>query len=157
MSAFVPKDLKAECKAIKSKHGKEKIDPESLDGRLIEADKLLDLEKKQKKAISQYEDEILHDTFKVMETLSDDDVFSLLHAKHIVRLEKSLADLPMLWERGFVSEVKSLADKYGETLVDIDRKISDSEQSLASLIDNLTGSDHDMAGLREFQKLLRHE
>lgn len=157
MSAFVPKDLKAECKAIKSKHGREKIDPESLDGRLIEADKLLDLEKKQKKAISQYEDEILHDTFKVMETLSDDDVFALLHAKHIVRLEKSLADLPMLWERGFVSAVKGLADKYGETLVDIDRKISDSERSLASLIDNLTGSDHDMAGLREFQKLLRHE
>lgn len=157
MSAFVPKDLKAECKAIKAKHGKEKIDPESLDGRLIEADKLLDLEKKQKKAISQYEDEILHDTFKVMETLSDDDVFALLHAKHIVRLEKSLADLPMIWERGFVSAVKGLADKYGETLVDIDRKISDSEQSLASLIDNLTGSDHDMAGLREFQKLLRHE
>lgn len=157
MSAFVPKDLKAECKAIKSKHGKEKIDLESLDGRLIEADKLLDLEKKQKKAISQYEDEILHDTFKVMETLSDDDVFALLHAKHIVRLEKVLSDLPMLWERDFLSSVKGLADKYGETLVDIDRKISESEQSLASLIDNLTGSDHDMAGLREFQKLLRHE
>ena len=157
LSTFVPKDLKAECKAIKSKHGKEKIDPETLDGRLIEADKLLDLEKKQKKAISQYEDEILHDTFKVMETLSDDDVFALLHAKHIVRLEKALADLPLLWERDFLSLVKGLADKYGETLVDIDRKISESEQSLASLIDNLTGSDHDMAGLREFQKLLRHE
>lgn len=156
-SAFVPKDLKAECKAIKLKHSKEKINPESLDGRLIEADRLLDLEKKQKKAISQYEDEILHDTFKVMETLSDDDIFALLHAKHIVRLEKSLSELPMLWERNFVSAVHALADKYGETLVDIDRKISDSEKSLASLIDNLTGSDHDMAGLREFQKLLRHE
>lgn len=156
-SAFVQKDLKTECKAIKSKHGKEKINPESLDGRLIEADRLLDLEKKQKKAISQYEDEILHDTFKVMETLSDDDIFALLHAKHIVRLEKSLSELPMLWERNFVSAVHALTDKYGETLVDIDRKISDSEKSLASLIDNLTGSDHDMAGLREFQKLLRHE
>lgn len=157
LSAFVPKDLKAECKAIKTKHGKEKINPDSLDGRLIEADKLLDLEKKQKKAISQFEDEVLHDTFKVMETLSDDDIFALLHAKHIVRLEKSLSELPMLWERNFVSTVQALADKYGETLVDIDRKISDSEKSLAALIDNLTGSDHDMAGLREFQKLLRHE
>ncbi len=156
-SAFVPKDLKAECKNIKAKHGKEKINPESLDGRLIEADKLLDLEKKQKKAISQFEDEILHETFKVMETLSDDDIFVLLHAKHIVRLENSLSELPMLWKRNFVSTVHSLADKYGETLVDIDRKISDSEKSLASLIDNLTGSDNDMAGLREFQKLLRHE
>lgn len=63
----------------------------------------------------------------------------------------------MLWERNFVSSVQAIADKYGETLVDIDRKISDSEKSLAALIDNLTGSDHDMAGLREFQKLLRHE
>lgn len=157
LSAFVPKDLKAECKSIKTKHGKEKINPDSLDGRLIEADKLLDLEKKQKKAISQFEDEMLHDTFKEMETLSDDDIFALLHAKHIVRLEKSLSELPMLWERNFVSTVQALADKYGETLVDIDRKISDSEKSLAALIDNLTGSDHDMAGLREFQKLLRHE
>ena len=157
LSAFVPKDLKAECKAIKTKYGKEKINPDSLDGRLIEADKLLDLEKKQKKAISQFEDEVLHDTFKVMETLSDDDIFALLHAKHIVRLEKSLSELPMLWERNFISTVQALADKYGETLVDIDRKISDSEKSLAALIDNLTGSDHDMAGLREFQKLLRHE
>lgn len=157
MSAFVPKDLKAECKAIKSKHGKEKIDPESLDGRLIEADQLLNLEKNRKKAIAKCEDELLHDTFKVMETLSEEDIFELLHEKHIVRMHKAFAELPMLWKRDFVSAVKGLADKYGETLVDIDRKISDSEQSLASLIDNLTGSDHDMAGLREFQKLLRHE
>lgn len=92
-----------------------------------------------------------------MDTLSDYDIFALHHAKHIVRLEKPLSELPMLWEHNFICTVQALADKYGESLVDIDRIISDSMKSLAALIDNLTVSDHDMAGLREFQKLLRHE
>ena len=53
-------------------------------------------------------------------------------------------------------------EKYSETLVDIDNNITSAEKSLASLIDNLTGSDNDMAGLREFQnsfamsKIIRH-
>lgn len=66
----------------------------------------------------------MKDTFKVMATLSDYDIFALLHAKHIVRMEKSLSELPMLWEHNFVSTVQALADKYGETLVDIDHKYS---------------------------------
>jgi type I restriction enzyme M protein len=63
----------------------------------------------------------------------------------------------MQQESQLVADIYALNSKYGETLVDIDKTISESEKSLATLVDNLTGSDADIAGLREFQKLLRHE
>jgi type I restriction enzyme M protein len=80
-----------------------------------------------------------------------------LYLKLIEPLEKQLLSLPDKLFSDFTTKIIELNNKYGETLVDIDKTISESEKSLATLVDNLTGSDADMAGLREFQKLLRHE
>ena len=55
------------------------------------------------------------------------------------------------------TDLNDLNEKYSETLIDIDNNIKSAETSLADLISNLTCSDTDLAGLREFQKLLRHE
>ena len=40
------------------------------------------------------------------------------------------------------------------TLDDVEKEIVDTEQSLISMLNNLTGSEFDMKGLAEFKKLL---
>ena len=41
------------------------------------------------------------------------------------------------------------------TYVELDKQIQESEKALADMIDDLTGSEFDMKGLREFQSLLK--
>jgi type I restriction enzyme M protein len=156
-SAFVPKEVKAECKRIKARIKAKESDTESLDEQILEVDSLLEKEKVQKKDIAAFYDELIAATMDKIANLSDDEIVEVLHRKHLVPLFNAIAELPMQQESQLVADIYALNSKYGETLVDIDKTISESEKSLATLVDNLTGSDADIAGLREFQKLLRHE
>ena len=124
---------------------------------LLDADKSLDLEKKQKAAYNAALVELISKAIETIENLTPDDIVTLLKAKWSAPLNDALVDVDRQLINDFTSQLTSLSEKYSETLVDIDNNITSAEKSLASLIDNLTGSDNDMAGLREFQKLLRHE
>ncbi len=124
---------------------------------LLDADKSLDLEKKQKTAYNAALVELISKAIETIENLTPDDIVTLLKAKWSAPLNDALVDVDRQLINDFTSLLTSLSEKYSETLVDIDNNITSAEKSLASLIDNLTGSDNDMAGLREFQKLLRHE
>ena len=124
---------------------------------LLDADKSLDLEKKQKAAYNATLVELISKAIETIENLTPDDIVTLLKAKWSAPLNDALVDVDRQLINDFTSQLTPLSEKYSETLVDIDNNITSAENSLASLIDNLTGSDNDMAGLREFQKLLRHE
>ncbi len=124
---------------------------------LLDADKSLDLEKKQKTAYNAALVELISKAIETIENLTPDDIVTLLKAKWSAPLNDALVDVDRQLINDFTSLLTSLSEKYSETLVDIDNNITSAEKSLASLIDNLTGSNNDMAGLREFQKLLRHE
>lgn len=155
-SAFVPKELKAKAKKIKQEYGF-KAPEGSVEATLLDADKSLDLEKKQKAAYNAALVELTDKAIETIESLTPDDIITLLKAKWSAPLNDALIDVDRQLINDFTSRLTSLSEKYAETLVDIDNNITSAEKSLASLIDNLTGSDNDMAGLREFQKLLRHE
>lgn len=155
-SAFVPKELKAKVKKIKQEFGA-KLPEDSAEAMLVEADKLLDLEKKQKKAVCEATDILQEETIALIKKLPMKDILHLLVAKWIEPVRKGIANLFNKEVKDFAEKLDALDTKYCDTLVNIDERIAKSEKSLASLIDNLTGSDFDMAGLREFQKLLRHE
>lgn len=101
--------------------------------------------------------ELISKAIETIENLTPDDIITLLKAKWSAPLNDALIDVDRQLINDFTSQLTSLSEKYSETLVHIDNNITSAEKSLASLIDNLTGSDNDMAGLREFQKLLRHE
>lgn len=47
-----------------------------------------------------------------------------------------------------------LNEKYHETLLDIEQQTSSTEKALSSLLDELTGNDYDISGLKELQKLM---
>ncbi len=155
-SAFVPKELKAKVKSIKKEFGKS-IPADSMEAQLVEADKLLDIEKKQNTEVKAALIELIEKAIDKIKNLSISEIKELLEAKWITPLGNDLRQVAQNLVDRFADSLTALSAKYAETLVDIDNNINSAEQSLASLIDNLTGSDKDIAGLREFQKLLRHE
>lgn len=155
-SAFIPKELKAKIRRIKNDAVSEW--PESsVENLLIEADRALDEEKKQKSRLRKAETQLTVKAIETIENLSPDEIVSLLKAKWSAPLGDALVDVCRQMINDYAVSLTSLSQKYTETLVDIQHNVHEAERSLASLIDNLTGSDNDMAGLREFQKLLRHE
>ncbi|MPN47756.1 hypothetical protein SDC9_195360 [bioreactor metagenome] len=55
------------------------------------------------------------------------------------------------------AKVQHLADKYSITFSDVEDEIEETEATLSSMIEHLTGSDVDIKGLAELKTLLRGE
>ena len=64
--------------------------------------------------------------------------------------------LPHTVVEGFSQQLSELTRKYDITLVDVERDIREASESLVGMIDELTGSEYDMAALAEFKQLLLH-
>lgn len=144
--AFVAAEVK---RALKAKEA----EPETLDV-LKKADKLMTEEKALKKKIKE-DNAALHMKTKVtIEGLSDSEVLELLRKKWIVPLVDGMRSLPDLVLSEFTGKLDALCKKYEMTLDDVEKEIVDTEQSLISMLNNLTGSEFDMKGLAEFKKLL---
>lgn len=96
-------------------------------------------------------------TKATIEGLSDAQVLELLRLKWIVPLCDALGAMPRAILNNLEKAVQALADKYAVTYLELDNQIQESETALAGMIDDLTGSEFDMEGLREFQSLLKGE
>ena len=79
----------------------------------------------------------------------------LLEKKWIEPLILSIEKLPNSIMQELCQKVQKLSEKYATTLLSIENNIKESETQLADLIDELTGSEFDIQGLKEFQNLLR--
>ena len=55
------------------------------------------------------------------------------------------------------TKVDALTAKYADTLQQIEQEKAEAQNTLASLIDKLTGNDFDMQGLKSLQKILKGE
>ena len=86
--------------------------------------------------------------------LSDEDILALLSAQWIDSLYHKLGELPQRVISDFVQQLKDLVAKYDTTLMDVEHDIQEASASLATMIDELTGSAHDLEALAEFKKLL---
>ena len=144
--AFVPAEVK---KAIKAK----RVEKQTLTV-LKKVDSLINEEKALKKKIKTDSAALHLKTKAVIEKLSDDDVLALLKKKWIVPVVDSLRFLPETVIKNFTSKLDTICKKYETTFDDIEKEIADTERSLIEMLDNLTGSEFDMAGLAEFRKLL---
>ena len=91
----------------------------------------------------------------IIESLSDEDAKKLLAEKWITPLVSGLEQLANSTVDEFVKQLKKTVEKYDETLLDLDKKIAETSNSLADMIDDLTGNDFDMKGLKELQSILR--
>lgn len=128
---------------------------DSYESKLVRADSLLAKEKDLK---TQLKTEIaaLHLlTKKTIENLTDEQAHELLELKWITPLVTSLNQLPDKLILTLADNVSALAEKYATTYKDVVEQIDKTQQSLSSMIDELEGDEFDMAGLAEFQTLLK--
>jgi type I restriction enzyme M protein len=145
-SAFISAEVK---KAIKLKDE----EPYVLE-ILKKADDLLTEEKSVKKQVK-YDTAKLHiKTKETIEALTDDVARELIKNKWITPLVQHIGKLPQTSINDFVTKLDDLCRKYDNTFSDVETQIKDTEESLAELIDQLTGNDFDMKGLAELKTLL---
>ncbi len=144
--AFVATEVK---KALKAKE----TEPQTL-AVLKKVDALSDEEKILKKKIKEESNALHLKTKATIENLSDDAVLELLRKKWILPLVSNLRSLPDTVIADFISRLEAICKKYETTFAEVEGEIADTERSLISLLDDLTGSEFDMMGLAEFKKML---
>lgn len=151
--AKAAKQLKAELKQQKLSA----YDEDSYEAKIIAVDALIDEEKALKKAVKTAADALHLKTKATIENLSDSQVNHLLELKWIAPLLDELNQLPSQLIQNLTRQVQALADKYATTYADVARDITSTEQTLANMLDELTGNEFDMQGLGELKALLQGE
>lgn len=149
--AFVSKALKARVKDI----GKS---PENdFEQSLIKAKKLLDKQSTKKKELNQAQNALQLKTKSCIETLSDEQCNEMLEAKWITPLQQDLNSIADIVVDEFISHITAINEKYSTTFTEICNHISNTESSFSTMLADITGSDSDLAGLSELQKLLGND
>ena len=148
--AFVPKAIPALVKELKV----DKTENAHVLDVLQQVEKLNKEEKQLKSQVKNGQAQLVEDTRKKIEALTPDEVRQLLVAKWITPLTEEMQQLPETLLDGLIKKLEALVKKYETTLEDVESQIQDTEKSLCQMLGDLTGSDTDMAGVRELQKLL---
>ena len=89
--------------------------------------------------------------------MSDEEALKLVEFKWVTPLVHDLSELPSTELTEFIGKLEVLSEKYENTLTEVEQQIRDTEKSLNDLLSDLTGSDYDMQGIAELQKLLGGE
>lgn len=147
--AFVSKEV---TKAIKAKE----IEPNTM-LVLQKVDSLFKEEKKINKQIKDHKASLHLLTKQTIEGLSDEEALKLVEFKWVTPLVHDLSELPSTELTEFIGKLEVLSEKYENTLTEVEQQIRDTEKSLNDLLSDLTGSDYDMQGIAELQKLLGGE
>lgn len=124
---------------------------------LSNVSRLIEKEAELKKAIKKNTDELHTSTKEVIENLTDKQVRKSLYNKWIAPIVEGINDIPSTIIANFVKKVETLAAKYETTMDDIEGQIQDTENSLITMLGQLTGNEYDTKGLKEFAKLLGAE
>jgi len=155
---FIPAELAKEAKQVRSdqKNGEWIVD-DSYEAKIVGADDLLKQEKVLKKARTEGEAALHRKTKTTIEGLTDAQVNHLLNLKWVTPLVESLHQLPRRQIDALLARVQELSEKYATTYQSLITQIHETEKNLSTLMDALTGNDHDRQGLAEFQRLLKGE
>lgn len=144
--AFVPKEV---AKAVKGME----VEPETL--AVLRKVNALDNEEKSLKKQIKADSTALHLlTKKTIEELTDEQAREMIKLKWIPPLLDSMAGLPSAVIADFIARLLALAGKYETTFTEVDSQIAETESSLVSLLDELTGNEFDMQGIQELKSLL---
>lgn len=152
-TAFVPKEV---SKLVKP-YAKGKVKPEqgSIDEILVKVNSLIENEKSLKKDIKTLQTNLHNYTKDFIENLADDSSIEVLKAKWITPIYEGIMLLPDSIVSALEKKVNTLTKKYSVTMLDIESDLEQSEQEFCSMIDDLEGSEFDMLGLKELQKMLK--
>lgn len=142
-------------KALK-KYG-QKYDEDSAEWKVIRLGTVTEELKSAKRIAKDLSDKMVEQTKAAIENLTDEQVKEMLYLKWIKPLCDGILVLPESIVSSLTNEINALTKKYSVTLLDVEAQIDETEQAFADMIDDLEGSEFDMLGLKELQKMLRGE
>lgn len=148
--AFVPKEVSRKAK----EYLKESLSEGTVEKKIIEVNNLFEEQKNLNKEIKKSYNNIEIIAQKEIENLSYEDICELLNQKWINPIVDGIDNLINDIIIGFTKNIEKLSVKYEQTLKDIDNEIEKSEKELATMINELTGSEYDMKGLEDFKSLI---
>ncbi len=154
VNAAVTKEAK-QIKAEAKKNGA--CADDTYEARILKVDLLITEEKALKKQVKTESEKLHLLTKATIESLTDEQVNELLELKWITPLASSLNNLPQLTINMLTSKVKMLSEKYATTYAHVAKEIEETENTLATLIDELIGNEFDTKGLAEFKSFLKEE
>ena len=134
---------------------KNDYEEDSLESKLIKVDSLIEEEKQIKKDLKDLDAKLKNDIKNKLESLTKEECFDMLEVKWISPVINSINEVTDTLIEDLASKVNELSKKYEVTMCDIEKDIKNTSNELADMIDELTGDEYDMLGLKEFQKLLR--
>lgn len=141
-----------------AKKAKEYLESSTSEGtiekKIIEANSLLENQKKLTKDIKDSNKNIEIMAQKEIENLNYDDICALLNKKWIEPIIDGIDKMINNIIVNFTKNIEKLSNKYEQTLKDIDNEIHEVEKELSKMIDELTGSEFDMKGLEDFKSLI---
>lgn len=132
-----------------------KFPDDSIEAMLLKVCNLAAREKDLKHDISEQEAALHEKTHQTIPNLSDEEVHDLLMKKWIDPLFQELDNLSSKIIDSLISRLKALVAKYDNSLVDIEKQITDSGDELASLLPQLKGNDADNKALNELLNLIK--
>lgn len=147
-----------EQKDNKVKFSADSLEPEeSYKAKIINASALIDEDKALKKTVKEAATALHLKTKTTIESLTDEQVNTLLDLKWIAPLSTDLAAMPSAVITQLTSQVQALADKYAVTYSQVASEIKTTEKELAEMMGELTGNEFDQQGLNELTNLLKGE
>lgn len=150
ITAFDKKSVTKKAKEF----SKQNCEISNAENQVLEVDKLFKEQDNLNKEVKDINLVILNKAKEELKNLSNEDICYLLNKKWITPIiegiDKQIDDVV----NNFIKEIQKLANKYSETLVDIDNEIEKTEKLLCSMFDELTGSEYDMKGLEDLKALL---
>ena len=133
------------------------FDEESIESIILKANELISQEKELKAQIKKHASDLHNLTKATIENLTDEQVKEMLCLKWIKPLADGIAVLPDSIVSALTNKINTLTKKYSVTLLDVEAQIDETEKAFADMIDDLEGSEFDMKGLKELQKMLKGE
>ena len=147
--------LKAEISKIKKniKKGAE-YDEDSYESIIMKIDEVNSKLSKAKTSLKKSKKELIEETEQKIKSLTNSEIHELLVMKWVNPIYEGICDLSRVLIASLEREVDNLAQKYDTTFVSLDSQISESEMAVSNMIEELSGSDHDMRGLAQLKALL---
>lgn len=123
--------------------------------KLLAIVELWNQQSKTRKLVNTKQAELLNKTKDSIQNLSVEQINELLELKWIRPITTAINALPGKALQELHDAVLALNDKYATTYSDIEQSINESGDTLAGLIDQLTGDDATLLGLQRFKNSLK--
>lgn len=130
------------------------FEEDSLESKLQKVANLIVEESALKSELKVKKEELHLRTKEVIENLDEDTSLGLLYKKWIEPLILGLDELGQNVLITLEEKVRVMHKKYAKTFVQTEEDLNQTQDEFIEMSDKLTGSDKDLAGLKELQKLL---